>query len=191
MILQHIPGNELRELDPPIGARELAAKRQEKVFKREPKTMFAPIYVENSGLLFSDIWPNYSHSTVKNCSDPLRCSRSGLSQEALIDHDCQSDPVSNHQYRSPMGSKEPNTLTFLAWATTGLLLVVALYTADLRCATRPISEILVAKAATFADSNGGLTSLFTGLGFRAPRNNVNTEAVLRRHNLILCTCRSA
>jgi hypothetical protein len=64
-----------------------------------------------------------------------------------------------------MRAKESNVMSFLAWATTGLLLVFALYTAGVLYATRPITEFSVAKAASFADSYGALTSLFAGLGF--------------------------
>jgi hypothetical protein len=64
--------------------REFAAKGQEEVFKRELITRLASVHVENPGRLFGGNVPICVHSTGENCSDRLRCKRSGISQEALL-----------------------------------------------------------------------------------------------------------
>ncbi len=67
IILQLIPRNELRQLDPAIVTREFAAERQEEVFERELMTMLTSVHVENSGSLWGSNRPVCAHFTVKNC----------------------------------------------------------------------------------------------------------------------------
>ena len=84
VIFQVFRRDEFGELDSAVITGEFAAKWQEEVFERELMTRLASIHVENSGRLFGRNDPICVHSTDKNCADPLRCRRSGLSQEALI-----------------------------------------------------------------------------------------------------------
>jgi hypothetical protein len=52
VIFQVIPGDEFGQLDPAVMTRELAAKWQEEIFKRELMTRLASVHVENSVQLF-------------------------------------------------------------------------------------------------------------------------------------------
>jgi hypothetical protein len=67
VVLQFIPWNELRQLDPPIVAREFAAKRQKEIFKRELMTMLTSVHVENSGQHLGSKRPIHAHFTAKDC----------------------------------------------------------------------------------------------------------------------------
>lgn len=62
-------------------------------------------------------------------------------------------------------STEFSVTKFLRLTGFGVILIFIIYTVALMCATWPISELSIAKAGTFGDSFGVLTSLFTGLGF--------------------------
>jgi hypothetical protein len=87
VVFQLFPGDQLREPDPAIVAREFAAKRQKEVFERELITMLTPVHVENSERLLGVYGPVREHFTAKNRSYPLRRSGSDLLQEALIRDD--------------------------------------------------------------------------------------------------------
>ena len=52
VIFQVFPGDEFGQLDPAVITRELAAKWQEEIFKRELMTRLASVHVENSVQLF-------------------------------------------------------------------------------------------------------------------------------------------
>jgi hypothetical protein len=78
VIFQAFQGDEFSQLDPAVITGESASKQQEDVFKREPMTRLASIHVEDSGQLVGGKEPICVHSTSYNCSDPLRCRRSGL-----------------------------------------------------------------------------------------------------------------
>jgi hypothetical protein len=55
--LQHILRNKISQLDRAIVTRELSAKLQKEVLKREPKTMLIPINTGDSGPLWAKVSP--------------------------------------------------------------------------------------------------------------------------------------
>jgi len=67
VVLQLIPWDQLSQLDPAIVTRELAAKGQEEVLKRQLMTMLTPVHVEKSGPLLGSnrtIFAHYSPTKV-------------------------------------------------------------------------------------------------------------------------------
>lgn len=62
-------------------------------------------------------------------------------------------------------NSEFSVIKFLRWTVGGVILAFGAYATILIRTTWPITELSIAKAGTFGDSFGALTSLFSGLGF--------------------------